>query len=117
MARVALTVDKATEGGTALTAEANGDATNGHYIANNDGKVYIIARNSGAGARTVTVKTPRQVGSLDVAENINSIAAGATEIMGPFPQQTYNQNTAGVEDQLHIDVEHAEVKLRAIRVA
>lgn len=92
--------------GTALPTETNGDATNQHYF-NNTGKTKMHARNSGAGARTVTIYISRTVAGKSVTPIIKSIPAGETHVFGP-----YDQNDFGTT--VNVDVEHAEVKLRTV---
>lgn len=106
MARAAIPVTISTRDGVALPAETNGDPANGHYVSNS-GKTKLLARNSGAGARTVTFKFYKTVDGKAVADRVESIPAGETHIFGPFPTAEYGT-------QLLIDAEHAEVKLRAI---
>jgi hypothetical protein len=112
MARVNIPITTIDEDGVAAPAEVVGDATNGHELASNDGKVFLVARNAGATPRVVTIQTPATEGALAVAENAVSVAAGATQYIGPFKPRTYNQTTGKV----NIDVAHADLVLRAFRM-
>lgn len=73
--------------GAATLAETAGDATNGHYTPIVNGKTYVIAHNTGAGARTLTITS-----SVDTFNRLGpitaySIAAGGISIpFGPFTQ-------------------------------
>ena len=109
MPRVDLPHTNLTREGVAPGAEVSGDATNNHSVVN-DGKVFLLARNSGAGDRTVTIVTPGTVDSQAVADRVISITAAASRYIGPFPPGDYG-------DPLSVDVEHTEVKLTAYHLA
>lgn len=110
MPRVNVPVTEITRAGVANATEVDGDATNNHQVVN-DGRVFVEARNSNATstARTVTVHVERTVDGQAVASRTNSIAAGATERMGPWPVADYG-------NLLLVDVDHAELKLSAYRL-
>jgi len=109
MPRVALTLNDVSRGGLVVPAETNGDATNNHTVTN-DGKVFVLVRNSGAGARTVTFVTPGTVDAQAVADRAVSMTAGQSRYFGPFPPTDYG-------DPLSIDVDNAELKLTAFHLA
>ncbi len=106
MPRVAVPTTTSTSKGALLAAEANGDATNNHYL-QNSGRERFIARNSGAGARTVTLLFNKTVEGQAITSYVKSIPAGESWVFGPFDVENYGT-------QVSINVEHAEVKLRAI---
>lgn len=108
MARGQIVATVSTRSGVALPAETNGDATNGHYV-QNSGKTKVHVRNSNgsATARVVTFKLYRTVDGLGVTSRTKSIPAGETHVFGPFPKDDYGS-------QLLIDVDNAELKLRAV---
>ena len=106
MPRTTATAIVSSRAGTAFTAEIDGDTVNGHQVANT-GNTRIIVRNSGASARTFTVVIPKTVDGQSVASKTKSIAAGATEIFGPYPTDTYG-------NMLMFDVNNAELKIRVI---
>lgn len=108
MPRVAIPVTAIVRAGLTPPAETNGDATNQHELANN-GRVIILARNSGAGARTITFRVAKIVDGLTAPTRVVSIPAAASRYFGPFPVDDY-----GV--LMQIDVEHAEVKLTALSI-
>lgn len=108
MPRVNVPVTQATRAGTTLPAAVTGDATNNHSVIN-DGKVAIIAKNTGATSRTVTFALTKQVDGLAVTARVETLAAGAEELFGPFSATDYGTT-------LNVDVAHAEVTLRAIRI-
>lgn len=74
----------------------NGDATNDHYFTGNDGRVVVEAVSSDAGAQTVTVlRAASFVPGATQSDEVVSVAAGATRVLGPFPADEFNQNAAG----------------------
>ncbi|MFG3585117.1 hypothetical protein [Streptomyces sp. NPDC047990] len=110
MARTNVTATQATRAGTTLPAAAAGDATNGNQIAN-DGRVVLIAKNTNgtSTARTITFQTARSVDGLTNPTRQESIPAGETQVIGPFPPTDYGTVLA-------FDVSHAELTIQAIRV-
>ena len=74
----------------------------------NDGRTRVLVNNSGAGAHTVTVVTPRQVEGLAVADRAYVIAAGKIAIIGPFPTATFNQPSGADAGKVYIDSEGTE---------
>jgi hypothetical protein len=108
MPRVAVPVTTFTRAGVVLPAVTTGDATNNHSVAN-DGRVGIIAKNTGATSRNVTFYTVKQVDGLTAATRVEAIPAGEEQGFGPFDPTVYGTS-------LNIDVAHAEVTLRAIRI-
>lgn len=106
MPRVNIPVTASTATGVQLPAATAGDAVNNMTIANS-GREKILAKNTGAGARTVTLKFNRTVQGQTVADLVKSIPAGAEWLFGPFPVEDFG--TA-----MQINVEHAEVTFRAI---
>jgi hypothetical protein len=109
MPRVNLPHTQITRAGVAPGAEVSGDATNNHSVVN-DGNVFLLARNSGAGARTVTIVTPGTVDTQAVADRVISITAAESRYIGPFPPGDYG-------DPVNVDVEHTEVKLTAYHLS
>lgn len=107
MARVNLPHTQITRAGVAPGAEVAGDASNNHTVVN-DGKVFVLARNSNGGstARTVTTRVPTVVDGQTVASKTKSLAAGASAYLGPWPKSVYG-------NAVLIDVEHADLKLTA----
>lgn len=106
MARAVIPMTTSTDRGTLLAAEQNGDSVNNHQMANT-GREKLHVRNSGAGARTVTFKFAKTVRGQAVTDYIKSIPAGETWVFGPFDTENYGTT-------LLVNVEHAEVKLRAV---
>lgn len=117
MARAALTANRIVLSGSGLLMSASdgttGDATNGHVIANNDGKTVFVkvANTSVDTAYNVTFVTPGTVGAdaLAVADKVVSVAFGAKRLFGPFPLDQYTKN-------IQIDVQNAALKLEAFTI-
>lgn len=108
MPRVAVPVTQSSRAGTVLPAATAGDATNNHSVAN-DGRVILMVENSGASSRDITFYTTVSVDGLTAPTRVESIPAGETQLFGPFPVNDYGSSLA-------VDVAHAELLLRAIRV-
>ena len=108
MPRVVVTPVVSDRDGEALTAEVNGDPVNNHYVTNT-GKTKLLIRNANgaATARTVTIRLFRTVDGQSITSKTKAIPAGETHIFGPYPVNDYGT-------QLLIDVDNAELKLRAI---
>jgi hypothetical protein len=61
------------------------------FVMKNDGATKIHFKKSGAGACTVTLKTPAKVGGLDVEEPTVTVPATTGDVMaGPFQCNLYN---------------------------
>lgn len=108
MARAQVVAKTSDSNGEKLLDEANGDAVEGHYVVNS-GKTKLLVRNANgaATARTVTFLFARTVDGQGVTSRVVSIPAGETWVFGPFDRNDYGS-------QLNFNVEHADIKLRAI---
>lgn len=93
-----LTVRTPTEEGgvTFSAADAGGD------VFPNNGKMLFVVHNGGGGSITVTAtaqstatSTP-DYGPLTKANAVTTIAAGATDVIGPFPQTAFNNASSQV---------------------
>lgn len=78
-------------GGVNLGAGTAGDAANDHSLANDLENVKLLAKNTGAGAQTLTIVTAYTVDGLAVDDVSQSIPAGETWEFGPFPKSIYGQ--------------------------
>jgi len=57
----------------------------------NDGRTFLHVKKAGAGSCSMIIKTPAQLGGLDVAERTITIPATTGDMMiGPFPPSVYN---------------------------
>ena len=95
MSDVTLAVQQITRAGVAPTHVASGASpllnTSDTFKFNNTGKEVLYFKKSGAGACTVTIKTPGTVDGLAVAERTITVPASTGDVMvGPFPPAIYN---------------------------
>ncbi len=111
MARGTINVTTSDKGGATLPAATVGDPTNGHAVAN-DGTVQLLVENTGSTvARTVTLQITRKIdGFTATAQRTKSIPIGQVQYFGPYDPKDYGS-------LLLIDVDNAELKIRAIRSA
>jgi len=98
-----------------LGSEVTGDAANNHTM-KNSGVEVLGLRNNGATTRTVTIPTPKTVDGLAIADRTVQLLANEHKIVGPFPEGTYDQASGTEQGQMHIDVDHADVRLQAWRI-
>ena len=94
----------ATSGG-----EVNGDPANNHFIAGNDGKIILHARNT-AGTTVVTIRPVTGPGGFTFPNETVSVGASADKLIGPFPVSMFG-------DTVNIDVDTANVRLRAYQIS
>jgi len=109
MARGAIPITVSTTKGTVLATPVAGDPVNFHYL-QNDGtvRVHVKNTNSGSTARTVTIKIAQTVDQQAVTDFTEAIAAGVTQVYGPFPVAIYGT-------QVNINVDNAELTLVAVQ--
>ncbi len=99
--------------GTQITA----DATNDHYIASNDGRIFVEIVSTAGATESVTFETPFSLDDLALEDQVVYIGPSATLYAGPFPTSTFNQTSAGDENKLFIDPSvSTTLKFRAYRV-
>lgn len=120
MARTNVPVVQVTRAGvSALTAADTVPHTTDGAKFSNDGAVQLLIRNTGAGAHSVTVQTPRTEEGLAVAElTVGPMAAGDVWLVGPFPPETFNQQSGVDLGYVYVDVVGGgvEVKFQAHRL-
>ncbi|MFI6032965.1 hypothetical protein ACIBBD_02045 [Streptomyces sp. NPDC051315] len=110
MPRVNVPVTLITRSGVAPATEVNGDATNNHSVTN-DGLVWLEVRNSGSTvARTVSANFANTIDGQTTTAKTWSIPTSSTRRIGPFPVRYYGTT-------LQIDVDNAELKLTAYKLA
>jgi hypothetical protein len=91
MADTRVSVQKVIQGGLTTAYTGTLTATTIDYVFKNDGKTFLHCKKSGAGACTVTMKTPAQVGGLDIAEVTGTVPATTGDVMfGPFNTGIFN---------------------------
>lgn len=70
------------------------------YVFANDGKTWIEAIKTGAGACTVTLTTPKTLGGLALADQTDTVAATTgTRRIGPFEPALYNDGYGDINVQ------------------
>lgn len=91
---------------TAPAVSPNGDVVDA-------GKVFVLVKNSSASSINVTVTATATVTGLAVGNMVVSVAAGAEEMIGPFPKQTFGQpngaNQSGGNDAGRVYVDYSAV--------
>ncbi len=97
MARNALTVQQIVRDSDGLSATYPAPSSTQMSIPNNDGRMFLDVRNTGATTQTVTVQTPGNVAGLAVAEYVGTIPpTSGIQIIGPFPPSAFNQSDGSV---------------------
>ncbi len=109
MPRVAVPVTAITKAGVTAAAEVNGDATNGHSIANN-GSTFIVVRNNGASTRTLSINLQGAVDGQPITARTVSVATTVTKYVGPFDTTRYGTS-------IEAQVDHADLRLSAFRIS
>lgn len=90
MPRTALTnIISPSKTGTAFPAGVAADVANGNSIVN-DGRVLVIAINSGASPRNVTVTPTATVDGLVAAARTSAIPATSSILLGPWDVGNYS---------------------------
>jgi hypothetical protein len=85
------------------------DATSKELTAHT-GKVLVVAQNTGAGARTVTITSTVDGGGRTGDIAAYSIGAGEYAVFGPFDLDGWVQT----DGKLYLEAEHAEVKFGVV---
>jgi hypothetical protein len=75
------------------------------------GREILLARNTGAGARTVTVTSAPDALGRTGHITADSIAAGATHVYGPWPNLTGWIQSDGM---LYFEGSHAEIEFAVL---
>lgn len=95
-----LTVTLVTAAGLTQTLyTASGD---GHEFVNNGDTVVVVANNY-TDTITITFVTTLQRDGLDVADQIQSLAAGTTKVFGKFLPGVYNQKSGTDKGEVYIN--------------
>jgi hypothetical protein len=117
MARSAIPVTISVKEGVVQPSVTSSDATNKHYIANNDGRIILEINNTNAGTQTVTFLTSRVLQGLPVTNLIVSLTTGQIKYAGPFPTDLFNQTYTTFLNCILIDPSvTTDIKFRAIQV-
>lgn len=113
MARVEVPVTQVTLAGVEDPAATAGNASEGNFVASNDGHIFLVVENADAAAtHKVTVVTPGTSGGMAIEDDAITVGKSAKVKIGPFPVQTFNQSNG----QIYVNVDSAELKLRAFRI-
>lgn len=79
---------------TAVAAAGGGDS----FL--NTGKEFLYVKNGSGGSITVTVVTQVTVDGQSVADLAVAVGAGASKLIGPFPNGYYNDTNAPPQVQV-----------------
>ena len=94
MARVVIPVTNIDRDGVAAPSQVTADATNDHYFAGNDNRVFLEIVSTDGGAQTVEIVANPSLTAdgLTVGNLSIPVAAGATVLAGPFRVGTFKQD-------------------------
>jgi hypothetical protein len=96
------------------TALVNGEG--GKFL--NDGRTFLVLRNSGAGEHIITIVTAGSILGLPIEDLVKTIVAGASYLIGPFPKPTFNLTTGADHGRVYVnsDGTQSEMKCKAVRL-
>lgn len=107
MARVDVTTDKIVRDGLVLAPTA--PTIDGDVI--DAGNTALFIENVSAGPETVTVLATATQDGLALENQITTIAAGDTALLGPWPKRTFGQpagaNESGGDDEGRVYVDYS----------
>jgi hypothetical protein len=113
MPRVEIPVTPVTVKGTTPPAQVTGVPAEDHFVKPGSGAVLLEVQNVGSTeGRVVTLKTPGEVGGVDIDELEVTVPKEATRLIRIEANEAFRQKGG----QVHIDVASAELKFRAYRV-
>jgi hypothetical protein len=97
MADVSLTVQDCVVTGLAPSYTGSLSTENTYQVQNN-GRVFLHFKKTGAGECTVTITTPVTKGGLAVADRTLTVpATTGDKMIGPFPPSIYNNSSGLLE--------------------
>lgn len=109
MARVAVPITQFQRSGTDMPVALAGDVVEGNTM-DNDGRTGLIVTNTSVSTvHNVTFTLFRTVDGQAVAPRVEAVPAGQSQGFGPFLAADYG-------GKLAINVDHAELKLQAVRI-
>lgn len=77
------------------------------------GRVFIVVANGSGSSINVTVAATQTVKGLAVSNMVTAVAAGKTEIIGPFPKDVFGQpsgaNGSGGDDEGRVYVNYSAI--------
>ena len=115
MARTAIPVTTVVRAGITQPAVTYADITNGNYIADNNGRIWVeMANVSNAGSVDVTFDVSAVYdGDLTIADLIVAVAVGGTKIAGPFKMGVFNQT----DSTMNVNAGSTGVSFRAYKLS
>lgn len=114
MAEVTRNPQRTTTAGAEPTVIEGLSSADTQVIPNKQGDVILRVTNGGAEATNVTVVTPGTVGGNAIADKVVAVAAGKTELIGPFDPAVYNDGKGNLAVQFS---KVTSVKLEVTKVA
>lgn len=88
---VSVSVQQIAKAGSTPTYTSTGLATGNTYQFNNDGRVFVHFKKTGAGDCTVTVVTQATMQGYAIGDQTVSVAATSGDVFtGPFPASLFN---------------------------
>jgi hypothetical protein len=113
MARTEVPVTQITLAGVEDPAATAGNASEGNFVAGNDGRTFLTVENADASnTHKVTVITPATAGGMPIEDDIITVGKSSKVKIGPYPPQVFNQSNG----QLYVNVDSAELKIRAFHL-
>ena len=112
MARLTPAVVRPSQTGTLVTMGApnvDGDAIPPNAI--------LLVTNASGGSITLTVDTPGNVGGLAIDQYSATVAAGTTELVGPFRDRHFVQSEGATEGLVHVNYSSQASVTRAVFAA
>ncbi|MET0416060.1 MAG: hypothetical protein ABW022_08570 [Actinoplanes sp.] len=109
MPRTAIPVTAINKAGVAPPAETNGDVANNHSVSN-DGRTVLLIRNNGATPRTASFRLAGAVDGQAITAKTVTVPATSSRYVGPFDTTRYGTT-------MQVDVDHADLRLSALRIA
>jgi len=103
MARIEIPVTTISRLSVAPPSQVDGDATNDHYIANNDGRIFVEIVSTDAATQSVIFETPYTLDDLSLEDQPVYIGPSTTRYAGSWPTYTFNQTGAGDENKLFLN--------------
>lgn len=95
MANVRITPVQITDAGVTLVDAACTSADT--YLISNDGRVAFEVNNAGGASADIVIQTLSGIGRFAVEDNTVAVAAGATQVIGPFSPSVYHPGTSDLK--------------------